>query len=405
MRSESAVLAGYHPYTSDPELDFSEIGTFSHPIPRFRYELLHDLCVRCAQHFAEQPTIIHLEGTIEIVGDIHGNLHDLLRILAHVGSPSTHRYVFLGDYVDRGHYSVEVVTLLFALVLLYPDNVFLIRGNHEFRAVNATYGFKAEIEERYKDTNLFEDVNRAFDNLPLGVVVSDKFLCVHGGLPKAITKLEELERLNRFSEDETTKSIVTDLVWSDPRDDVQLFQPSLRGRGNFFGELVLHQFLKNSKLSTMVRGHECVPMGASMVMHKRVLTVFSSSNYTENRNKAGVGHIEAGDLMAYCIPPITLTVAVGEESYRDIDVQRTHTKKYESLRQTRALKALPVGKIGQMNLKTPLGKSCSSFPIRRMVSHDKIPLVKGHSSVDRMPQLTKSQQWDTPITASQLVLV
>ncbi|CAJ1350143.1 unnamed protein product, partial [Effrenium voratum] len=85
--------------------------------------------VRCT--FAEQPMLLELDAPMKVVGDVHGQYYDLLRLLECGGSPEDRNYLFLGDYVDRGKNSIECVALLFAFKAKYPENFFLLRGNHE----------------------------------------------------------------------------------------------------------------------------------------------------------------------------------------------------------------------------------------------------------------------------------
>ena len=114
------------------------------PIPSFDESLLIDLCAEAQQIFEKESNVLKLEGDFIIVGDIHGSLHDLIRTLNFIFEKKT-KALFLGDYIDRGQFSLECITLLFALKVMYPDTIYLLRGNHEFDSICSLYGFKNEI--------------------------------------------------------------------------------------------------------------------------------------------------------------------------------------------------------------------------------------------------------------------
>lgn len=265
-------------------------GNIPHDIlmPLISISDFEKLCLCATNHFLNQDIIHSIPSGTYVVGDLHGNVHDLLRILKYVGDIGCNRLLFLGDYVDRGHFSIEVVTLLFCLTCLYPDNVFLIRGNHEFRKVNEIYGFKHQILTVFDSLVPWEKANSAFDAMPLAAVIDDRIFCVHGGITPTIETINELRI--RFSrpicnyEDE----VLYDLMWGDPTNTTQSFVPSIRGIGNQFGNYALNLFLYNNNLLQMIRGHQCVHDGVQRLFNGKLVTVFSSSNYGEIPNgKAG----------------------------------------------------------------------------------------------------------------------
>jgi hypothetical protein len=133
------------------------------PIPRFDAAQILALLEMTMPVFSQNPVaVLDLPLDAWVIGDIHGNFHDLLRILARIGAHPKHPVVFLGDYVDRGDYSVEVVLLLFTLKVNFPEEFFFIRGNHEFAKLNEEYGFKDECESRYPGSGIWERVNAIF---------------------------------------------------------------------------------------------------------------------------------------------------------------------------------------------------------------------------------------------------
>ncbi|CCW70272.1 unnamed protein product [Phytomonas sp. Hart1] len=224
---------------------------------------------------------------VVVVGDIHGQLTDLLHILQECGMPGENNYyIFNGDFVDRGQYGVEVLIILFSLMLACPKYVTLNRGNHECDYMNDEYGFDVEVSTKY-DRNIFRLIQRCFCALPLATIIGNKIFVVHGGLPRRMgVTIDDLSRIQRFrqvpmpnrsqpEEDE----IFQDLLWSDPVEDITDWRESPRGAGVEFGVKVTNSFLETNNLKLVVRSHEECVSGYQELHDKKLFTVFSASNY------------------------------------------------------------------------------------------------------------------------------
>lgn len=262
-----------------------------------------------------------IRAPVYVVGDIHGNIFDLIRVLVYTCTPPISQILFLGDYVDRGEFSLEVITLLFALYCAYPEKIVLLRGNHEFSNVNSTYGFQDEIHKEYKSLTLWNEVNKVFEWLPLAAVVSNAVFCVHGGLSPQFNNLKQLEVISRPMSDYDHSDLVSDLVWSDPSGATQSYTRSQRGSGVTFGVVAVQSFLRSTNLKYIIRGHQCVPLGISRFGQNTVYTVFSCSNYEDcEGNRCGILFISADiKLQAFSLPAITQiprkdVVFTGEET-------------------------------------------------------------------------------------------
>lgn len=406
--------------------DESMLGT-DHPFmlePHQVIELLH----RALPLIEADATLTRIEAPAKVFGDIHGQLGDLMSLFkrfgypdANIGDIAFYKYVFLGDFVDRGHKCLEVMCLLMALKIKYPKRVFLIRGNHECHAMNEQYGFYHEINDRlfpnvdtlkYIDCddnlvlnnnftermdeeltdyqqrvtakrkqrqqlthNLMHDVyddyldidleydevevpvgdcfhgediisrelnflddddavpqhntkNKAkqtkmvkryksrkyfrdrcdclkyliqsfeltFRWLPLGVLVSEKILCVHGGIGQ-IETIEEIEAIERPCDvvcdmgcemDENQKKVV-DLLWSDPAEkDTDIgYQPNKRGVSCVFGSDIVRNFCIRNKIDLIIRGHQVVKDGYEYFAGGHLITLFSATNYCNVMDNAG----------------------------------------------------------------------------------------------------------------------
>jgi serine/threonine-protein phosphatase PP1 catalytic subunit len=231
--------------------------------------------------FEREPTLLRVNGTAHIFGDIHGQYDDLLKFLDIAGIPPKTKLIFLGDYVDRGNYSLEVVALLFALKLKYPANVFLIRGNHECAEVNREYGFLDECQERFGDgtgSKIWTVINNTLHVLPLALVLNNAVFCVHGGISPEMKSLDDISRCTRgtcIPED----GLLCDLTWSDPKQRQKSeWAMNDRGVSYTFNEKALKTFLDNTGLQMVCRAHQVVKNGYEFY-HGSLITVFSAPNY------------------------------------------------------------------------------------------------------------------------------
>ena len=297
----SFVIEHFSKYFSLNETDIGLIGYPSYPLPLFTEQQLMQLCDLAKEVFQRQDTVGRISGNWIIVGDLHGSIHDLIRILNKNKPPPETNYLFLGDYVDRGNYSVEVIALLFALIIKFPFNIFMIRGNHEFRKVNRNYGFFQEINTRYS-ASLWEYFNNTFDYLPLACIVNNTYLCVHGGLGPQVKSVQLIDRIRRPVSEETP--IISDLVWSDPTTAIYNYEKNPRGSGSWFGCLALRKFLLSQKLERLIRAHQLIAKGVSAFDEGKCVTVFSCSNYSGNRNYSGILHCQQDEeLLGENYPP------------------------------------------------------------------------------------------------------
>mmetsp|Transcript_30870 Transcript_30870/g.43023 ORF Transcript_30870/g.43023 Transcript_30870/m.43023 type:complete len:351 (-) Transcript_30870:260-1312(-) len=250
------------------------------------------ICSKATKIFYEEPNIIDIPTPVTVVGDIHGQFHDLLQVFSKGGAAPKTRYVFLGDYVDRGHDSVEVMTLLLCLKVKYPSEVTLLRGNHECREISSHYGFFAECQSKFEEKEgleLYEAFSNVFDYLPLGALLGKKIFAVHAGLSPGIVSLDQIRVMERFGEVGQQNPSLQDLMWSDPTENHKGFFRSDRGNGHLFGEDVVDRFLKENKLSRLVRSHQLCKEGYQETFGGKVLTVWSAPNYCYRmENKASV---------------------------------------------------------------------------------------------------------------------
>lgn len=235
-----------------------------------------------------EPNVLQLTGPITVCGDIHGHFEDMLEIFKICGLPPYTRFLFLGDYVDRGPKSVEVIMLLCIFKIKYPDSFYMIRGNHESMSITQIYGFEREMQVKYRSDTLYKEFEPLFNSFPLAAVINNSIFCIHGGLSPEGIDLESIEKINRFSEIPVS-GLFCELLWNDPIDKEINVAESQRKAGVRFGELITSRFLEKNNFSLVVRAHQMMKEGYEYCQHEKVLTVFSSPNYEPRvGNKAGI---------------------------------------------------------------------------------------------------------------------
>ncbi|ELR17485.1 serine/threonineprotein phosphatase PP2A, putative [Acanthamoeba castellanii str. Neff] len=205
------------------------------------------ICEKVRELLVNEPNVLCLSSPLTVVGDVHGQFYDVIELFRIAGYVPDTNYLFLGDFVDRGHHSVETVSLLLALKLRHPHRVHLLRGNHESRAISLTYGFYAECKKKYGNPNVWRYFMEVFDFLTISATIDNKIFAVHGGLSPEILSLEQIKVLYRFGEI-PMEGAIADLMWSDPEPDKDGFYLSQRNAGYTFGADVV---LWDDKLSTV----------------------------------------------------------------------------------------------------------------------------------------------------------
>lgn len=282
----------------------------------FPPEKIIKLCDQAEEIIKNQSMVLRFDSPVKIFGDIHGQYADLMRFFDLWEAPFDSYnncdgdivcfdYLFLGDFVDRGNHSLETICLLLALKVKYPNQIHLIRGNHEDKWINNGFGFSEECAMRLDEDpgdmdSVFNRINCLFEYLPLAAVVDDKILCLHGGIGATLRNIEQIEQLERplevVHEVQTEKErLVVDILWSDPTDSDKELGIQLntirdpQGTGNIvkFGPDVVKEFLKNNGLLKIIRAHECVMDGMERFAGGDLITVFSATDYCGRHKNAG----------------------------------------------------------------------------------------------------------------------
>ncbi|CAL3973325.1 unnamed protein product [Diplocarpon coronariae] len=248
----------------------------------------------------QEPNLLEMDAPITVCGDVHGQYYDLMKLFEVGGDPAETRYLFLGDYVDRGYFSIECVLYLWSLKIWYPNTLWLLRGNHECRHLTDYFTFKLECKHKYSE-KIYEACMDSFCALPLAAVMNKQFLCIHGGLSPELHTLDDLKSIDRFREP-PTHGLMCDILWADPLEEFGQEKTSeyfvhnhVRGCSYFFSYPAACNFLEKNNLLSIIRAHEAQDAGYRMYRKTRttgfpsVMTIFSAPNYLDvYNNKAAV---------------------------------------------------------------------------------------------------------------------
>ncbi|KAF9056141.1 Metallo-dependent phosphatase-like protein [Panaeolus papilionaceus] len=253
------------------------------------------ICLAARDVFLSQPTLVELSPPVKIVGDVHGQYSDLIRLFEMCGFPPAANYLFLGDYVDRGKQSLETILLLLCYKIKYPENFFLLRGNHECANVTRVYGFYDECKRRcnIKTWKTFIDV---FNCLPIAAIVASKIFCVHGGLSPSLHSMEDIKRIQRPT-DVPDYGLLNDLLWSDPSDTALDWEDNERGVSYCFGKAIINEFLVRYDMDLICRAHMVVEDGYEFWNDRTLVTVFSAPNYCGEFDNYGACMSVSEDLL------------------------------------------------------------------------------------------------------------
>ncbi|KAK3916929.1 Serine/threonine-protein phosphatase 5 [Frankliniella fusca] len=253
---------------------------------KYAYKILLDV----KQWFMKQPTLVEVpipdEAKFTVCGDIHGQFYDLMNIFELNGLPSeSNPYLFNGDFVDRGSFSVECIFTLFGFKLLYPNHFFMARGNHESHNMNQMYGFEGEVKAKYT-TQMSQLFTEVYNWLPLAHLLNKRVLVMHGGLfTKDDVTLDDIRKIDRNREP-PEDGLMCELLWSDPQPQNGR-ESSKRGVGVQFGPDVTNNFLKKNKLDYIIRSHEVKNAGYEVAHDGKCITIFSAPNYCDTMGNRG----------------------------------------------------------------------------------------------------------------------
>jgi serine/threonine-protein phosphatase PP1 catalytic subunit len=283
------------------EVKGKKIGTYA----IIKEDEIKLLINKCKEIFIKQPVFLELEAPISILGDIHGQYSDLLRLFDYGGYPPKSNYLFLGDYVDRGKNSIETICLLMCYKIKYPENFFMLRGNHESDNINKIYGFFDECKRRF-NIKIWKKFNDLFNIFPITAIIKDKILCMHGGLSPNLYNIELLKKIVRPTEIPDS-GLLCDLLWSDPGENIDSWGENERGVSYTFSEKIVEDFLDKFDLDLICRAHQVVENGYEFFANRQLVTIFSAPNYCGEFDNAGAMMLIDKNLMCTfkVLKPIT----------------------------------------------------------------------------------------------------
>jgi serine/threonine-protein phosphatase PP1 catalytic subunit len=273
------------------------------------------LIAGCKEIFKSQPVFLELEAPITILGDIHGQYFDLLKLFDFYGLPPSDNYLFLGDYVDRGKQSIETICLLMAYKIKNPENFFLLRGNHESENVNRVYGFydecilyfKEEGKRRY-NLKIWKLFSEMFNWMPVAALIDDKIFCVHGGLSQDLHNFDQIHKIARPSDIPSSgnlsnySGLLCDLLWSDPSNEAVKWKESDRGVSYTFSKEIVQKTIEKLNIDLICRAHQVVEDGYEFFADRSLITIFSAPDYCfEYGNAAAIMKVDENLMCSFKI--------------------------------------------------------------------------------------------------------
>jgi serine/threonine-protein phosphatase PP1 catalytic subunit len=278
-----------------PELLSVKGKAMTKPVPLNEYDVKCAL-LKVKGILSEEASLLNVQAPTKIVGDIHGQFSDLVRLLECGGHPPDQNYIFLGDYVDRGNYGVECMMLLICLKIQNPDKLFCLRGNHECGPISRIYGFYDEVKRRF-NVKMWKTFCDVFNALPLAAIIDDKIFCVHAGLsPEIMSDVSAVSKVKRPC-DVPEDGLVCDLLWSDPEPDITGWAENDRGVSYVFGPDIVTDYLDKNDFDLVVRAHQVVEDGYEFFASRQMVTLFSAPNYCGEFDNAGAMMTVRDDLM------------------------------------------------------------------------------------------------------------
>ena len=278
----------------------------------FTKEEIESLIDEVIPIISKENSLIKIRSPCKIFGNIYGLYNDLMRFFESYGNPSDSiqngdinvmQYIFLGDFCDRGFYSLEVVFLLFALKVKYPNFIYLIRGHHEDKNVNEIYGLGQECKDRLndeinKENSIFNLINKAFEYLPFGVLIDGGTLLVHGGIGTSIENLDDINNISRptpvVQDVENIRQLqIIDLLYSEYDDKESNYNINnerdtmKKGFIVKYGKKRLDDFLNKNNINLLITAHQFVKEGFNTFNNDKLLVLFSATNYMDKYNNIG----------------------------------------------------------------------------------------------------------------------
>ena len=266
-------------------------------ISKLDFETISEILEKVKVIFEKENRLLEFEISkpdveVYVLGDIHGNLQTLMKLIEIINDNKPKLVISLGDIVDRGSKQLECLIIILAFKILNPKSFYILRGNHETLEMNQAYGFFHDFLRKFKDYNKFNEILAVYNVLPICAIINNSVLCLHGGIPEDIDILKKLRGLKLEDIDKTVLQSINDgifqIMWndpksglrSDPKSGLKGFKESFRGPGiKIFGEEVFDKFMKANNIKYLIRAHECFPEGYRWFFNNRLLSIFSAANY------------------------------------------------------------------------------------------------------------------------------
>ncbi|EAS04969.2 ser/thr phosphatase family protein (macronuclear) [Tetrahymena thermophila SB210] len=254
------------------------------------------LCECALEQLQNQDKLINLKSPVTVVGDLNGQFQDLQEIFQIGGRVPDTNYLFLGNYINKGHYSIECFSYLIALKLRYPSRITLLRGSHETTSTSKIYGFYDECNNKYGSIDIWKAFLSVFECLPLSAVIENEVFCVHAGLSHQINDISQILNVKDDESSLVQQGPAYHLLWNEPEESEGQWTFSESISQIYFGKQVTKKFLHKNNLKLILRAHEYQKNGYNFMHDKKLCSIFSAPNQDASSKSLG-SFVEFDDQM------------------------------------------------------------------------------------------------------------
>ena len=287
MKSENSNYESIlHYYNSliDKSIDEYAFKRYRLRLPIIPETILLHLFKDVQNLFENEELILNLNGNFLIIGDLNGNIIDFFRIYRNFRNDKDLKYIFLGNIIGENDFSIEIITLIYILKVLYPTNFYLIRGSNEFIDISLKFKFVRDLTEIYKTDIIFSNLISTFSYLPIAAILNKNYFCLHAGIGPTFKTLDDIKLIKRPFLRHDNDSL--NLFWSNPTDSLPLFLPT--NQGILFGSQALNDFLNKNHFKQLFRSHQHILDGIHKSLNQKLITICSSSLVTDSNYKSGI---------------------------------------------------------------------------------------------------------------------
>lgn len=346
-------------------------------LPLFQEHEITKLLNSAQPILQKEPAILELMTPAIIVGSVNGSIFDIYQILNRFGLPPVRSYCFLGNFINDGYFSLEAATFILALKVVYPRNIFILRGANEFESRAAKCGFMSEIIDMYSTKELFDQFLSIFTQLPVAAVFFNSIFCTSSGIVSG-TNIEALKSIPKNNLNTDENEAISGLFLLEPSAGTYTYTKS--SHMWTFGQVPFMKFMSDNRFSLLIRGKDSTNDGVSYLFDRKLISVNSSSS--GKSNSCGIvavfGKHDLKSIKLQTLPHIYRTDVAFVEV--NAEAQEQQTNKFHEFTMPRVLLGSSTTRKTAMRI---LDTSKNSIPL----GHPIHTLCNGGDKLDRISRV------------------